>query len=129
MNRDFAIITDSGCDMPAEFLQDNAVACVRLGFTMQNVHYEGESGEHISVQDFYAKLRSGAMPTTYQVTGETAKRYMEKPLKEGKDVLVIAFSSALSGTASSFFVAKRELSKKYPKRKIHVVDSLCIIPF
>lgn len=125
MSRNFAMITDSGCDMPADFLRENDVACVKLGFTMQNVNYEGESGEHISERDFYAKLRAGAMPTTYQVTGETAKTYMEKPLKKGKDVLVIAFSSALSGTASSFFVAQKELSQKYPGRKIRVVDSLC----
>lgn len=125
MERDFAIITDSACDMPADFLRDNGVICVRLGFTMQNVPYEGECGERISEKDFYAKLRAGAMPTTYQVTGETAKAYMAQPLKQGKDVLVIAFSSALSGTADSFFVAKRALEEKYPKRKIYVIDSLC----
>lgn len=125
MEREFAIITDSGCDMPVEFFRENKIICVKLGFTMQNVNYEGESGEAITEKDFYAKLRAGAMPTTYQVTGETAKTYMEKPLKQGKDVLVIAFSSALSGTADSFFVAQRQLAKKYPSRKIHVVDSLC----
>lgn len=125
MERTFTIITDSACDMPAEFFRKNKILCVKLGFTMQNVNYEGESGEHITEKDFYAKLRAGAMPTTYQVTGETAKTYMEKPLKQGKDVLVIAFSSALSGTADSFFVAKRELAQKYPNRTIHVIDSLC----
>ena len=125
MERNFAIITDSGCDMSPEYLFANDVTCVKLGFTMQNVHYEGENGERIALTEFYKKLRLGAMPTTYQVTGETAKSYMEQPLRAGKDVLVIAFSSALSGTADSFLVAKRELAKKYPKRKIHVVDSLC----
>ena len=50
---------------------------------------------------------------------------MEKSLKKGKDLLVIAFSSGLSGTAGSFLVAQRDLAEEYPERKIFVVDSLC----
>jgi len=123
--RQFDIITDSTCDMPTAFYEEHGVTCVKLGFTMNNINYEGESGEAIAPKDFYAKLREGAMPTTYQVTGEMAKQYMEKSLQNGRDVLVVAFSSALSGTAGSFIVAARELSKKYPKRKVCVVDSLC----
>ncbi len=125
MERQFDIITDSGCDMPAAYYERRNVVCVKLGFTMDNVNYEGESGEHIDEKTFYARLREGAMPTTYQVTGEMAKGYIEKSLKAGKDVLVVAFSSGLSGTAGSFIVAARELREKYPERKVFVVDSLC----
>ena len=123
--RKFDIITDSGCDMPADYLQNNGIVCVKLGFTMNNVNYEGESGEKITEQEFYQKLQGGAMPTTYQVTGETAKGYIEKSLKNGRDVFVLAFSSGLSGTAGSFVVAARDLQKAYPERKLFVVDSLC----
>ena len=123
--RKFDIITDSGCDMPESYLKEHNVECVRLGFTMNNVNYEGEGGEHITEKEFYQKLRDGAMPTTYQVTGEMARNRIEKSLKKGRDVLVLAFSSGLSGTAGSFIVAARDLSKEYPDRKIRVVDSLC----
>ena len=125
MQRKFDVLVDSGCDMPKEYLEENGVACVKLGFTMNNVNYEGEGGEKITEKEFYDKVRAGAMPTTYQVTGEMAKTYMEKSLKKGKDLLVIAFSSGLSGTAGSFLVAQRDLAEKYPERKIFVVDSLC----
>lgn len=125
MNRKFAIVTDSGCDMPAEYLKEREIVCVKLGFTMNNVNYEGEDGEHISEKDFYQALRDGAMPTTYQVTGETAKKYIGKKLEAGEDVFVLTFSSGLSGTAGSFQVAARELAEQYPARKIFVVDSLC----
>ena len=124
-NRKFDIITDSGCDMPASYLQEHGVTCVKLGFTMNNVNYEGDCGEKISEKEFYQKLREGAMPTTYQVTGEMAKCYIEKSLQAGRDVLVLTFSSGLSGTAGSFVVAARELQEKYADRKIFVVDSLC----
>lgn len=125
MSRKFDIVTDSSCDMPEVYLTGKRIDCVPLGFTMNNVNYAGESGEKITEKEFYAKLRDGGMPTTYQVTGEQAKSHIETHLQEGRDVLVIAFSSGLSGTAGSFQVAARELQKLYPKRKIRVVDSLC----
>ena len=115
MERKFAIITDSGCDMPTAYYESRKVTCIKLGFTMDNVNYEGESGEHIDEKTFYARLRNGAMPTTYQVTGETAKEYIEKNMQAGKDVLVLAFSSGLSGTAGSFVVAGREMQEKSMK--------------
>lgn len=123
--RKFDVVTDSGCDMGDAYYAEHGVECVKLGFTMNNVNYEGDSGEKISEKEFYAKLREGSMPTTYQVTSEMAKERIEKFLKNGRDVLVIAFSSGLSGTAGSFIVAARELSETYPERKIYVVDSLC----
>ncbi len=125
MERKFAIVIDSAGDMPPSYYQKHEVEVVPLGFTIANRLYEGECGEHITEKKFYALLREGAMPTTYQVTAEVAKPYIEKYLKKGEDVLVLAFSSALSGTAGSFLVAARELAKKYPKRKIEVVDTLC----
>ena len=125
MSRKFDIVTDSACDMPSVYLQGKRIDCVPLGFTMDNVNYAGECGEKITEKAFYQKLRDGSMPTTYQVTAEQAKAHIEPRLKDGRDVLVIAFSSALSGTAGSFAVAARELQKAYPKRKIRVVDSLC----
>ena len=125
MKRNFEIVIDSACDMPAEYYAEHGVECVKLGFTMNNVNYEGESGEKITPQEFYQQLVGGAMPTTYQVTSEQAKDHIEPFLKAGRDVLVIAFSGGLSGTAGSFAVAARELSESYPDRQIKVVDSLC----
>ena len=121
----FAIVTDSACDMPKTYYTENGVEVVPLGFTMDNVNYEGESGEQISEKDFYDKLRGGSMPTTYQVTAEQAREHIEPILQAGNDVLVLTFSSGLSGTSGSFVVACRDLAKEYPDRKIRVVDSLC----
>ncbi len=125
MKRQFAIVTDSSCDLGEEYLQEHDVECVSLGFMMNGVTYGGEDGEKIDVVDFYEKLRGGAMPTTFQVAPEQAKIHIEPLLKDGKDVLVVAFSSGLSGTANSFAVAARELNEAYPERKVLVVDSLC----
>ena len=123
--RKFVIVTDSSADMPEAYYKENGLDCLRLGFTLKDEIYEGENGQRIEPKEFYDLMREGAMPTTYQVASEVAKIHIEEHLKQGKDVLVIAFSSGLSGTASSFFVAARDLKEEYPDRKIEVVDSLC----
>ena len=123
--RKFVIVTDSGCDMPQEYFKETGVVCMKLGFMMNDVNYEGEDGLAIEPKEFYDSLREGSMPTTYQITAEVAKAHIEPLLKEGKDVLAIAFSSGLSGTAGSYAVAAKELLEIYPERKIEVVDSLC----
>lgn len=124
MQRVFDIVTDSGCDLPKEYYEEHNISCVPLGFMMDGENYEGVDGKPILVQDFYAKLREGYMPTTYQVTAETAKPFIQKSLQAGKDVLVLTFSSGLSGTSESFKMAAKELLESYPNRKIRVVDSL-----
>jgi DegV family protein with EDD domain len=47
----------------------------------------------------------------------------EPILREGKDVLYIGFSSALSGTYNSAHLAAKELQTVYPDRKILTIDS------
>ena len=125
MERKFAIMTDSSADLPEEYLKEHGVYTVELGFMLNGVTYGGEDGAHMDVKTFYAKLRNEkAMPTTFQIAPEQAKAHIEPLVAAGNDVLVIAFSSGLSGTANSFVVAARELSAQYPQRKIFVVDSL-----
>ena len=123
--RNFAIVTDSASDLPAEYLQSHDLHCVDLGFTLDGVTYGGTSGNKMDVKVFYDKLRGGAMPTTFQVTPEQARLTIEPLLKNGQDVLVLAFSSGLSGTANSFVIAARDLMEDYPIRHVEVVDSLC----
>ena len=79
----------------------------------------------MSTETFYAKLREGKMSTTSQINADEFTRTFEPILEAGEDVLYIAFSSGLSGTCQSAYIARDELKEKYPERKIYVFDSLC----
>ena len=125
MARKFVIVTDSACDMPDEYYKENDIDCVPLGFTMNGVTYGGEEGETIPIKEFYQAIRDGAMPKTFQITPAQARLHLEKHVKEGKDVLVLSFSSGLSGTCESYRIAARELMEEYPNSTIVVVDTLC----
>lgn len=125
MSRNFAIVTDTASDLPESYYTEHNIECVPLGFQLNGVTYGGDIAPDMEIKQFYSLLREGSMPTTFQVTPEQAKQHLEKYAKAGQDVLVVAFSSGLSGTANSYMVVARELMDEYPERKIFVVDSLC----
>ncbi len=124
MARKFVLMTDTGSDLPDDYYAQHDVACVQLGFTLDGVTYGGDDGKSMDVKKFYELLRGGAMPKTFQVTPAQAAAHMEPLVKAGNDVLVVSFSSGLSGTYESYCIAAKELSEKYPA-KVRVVDSLC----
>ena len=124
MKRDFIILTDSASDLDLNYLRENDVRLVKLGYSINNEDYEGVEGKELEVQEFYKLLKEGAMPKTSQVNVGVAREHFEKYLKEKKDVLVIAFSSGLSGTYNSYCIAANELNEEY-ENKVYVVDSLC----
>ena len=121
--RDFVITVNSTVDLPKEWLEERNVPVVPLRYTMDGQTYEDMSG--LTAKEFFAKLREGKMSVTSQVNPEEAKAALEPFLKEGKDVLHLAFSSGLSGTCNSMKIAGEELREEYPEAKVIVIDTLC----
>lgn len=120
---DYVIITDSGSDLSLELQEKLGVRVIKL-----ELNIEGESPEvsnSVDVAEFYSMLRAGRTATTSAVGIDTFIGEFEPYLADGKDLIYIGFSSGLSGTFNAGFVAARELSEKYPERKIYAVDTLC----
>ncbi|OUO78864.1 fatty acid-binding protein DegV [Blautia sp. An249] len=120
--RKYVITTDNNSDLPDAYMQEHGVGCSYLSYAMDGVNYTHDN--FLPVEEFYARMRQGSMPTTAQVNPENAKNLMEPYLKEGADILHIAFSSGLSGSYNSCKIAAEELAEEYPQRKIIVIDSL-----
>ena len=119
---EYVITTDNNSDLPEEYLKDHGVGCMYLSYSMDGKNYTHEN--FLPEHEFYEAMRNGSMPTTAQVNPENAKTLLEPYLKEGKDILHIAFSSGLSGTYNSSRIAAEELMEEYTDRRIIVVDSL-----
>lgn len=79
----------------------------------------------MEVREFYDRMRNGMMPTTSQVNPETAKAYLNSFLEESRQLLVLSFSSGLSGTCGNVNLAAREIMEERPDCRIVVVDTLC----
>ncbi|MGI6664998.1 MAG: DegV family protein [Christensenellaceae bacterium] len=125
MANEYAILTDVTVDLPAELLKTLGIPALPMPFTIDGdnyIHYA--DFRDISPGDFYKKLREGATAATSQVTYASYMEYFTPVLEAGKDILFIAFSSALSGNYQGSVVAAKELMEKYPARKIITVDTL-----
>ena len=123
---EYVILTDSSADLTAELVAELGVEVIPLSFTMEDkTYFNYPDNRDIDPADFYARLRGGAMATTAAVNVADYTEAMEPILKEGKDVLVLAFSSGLSATCHSAQIAAGELMEQYPDRKVYVVDTLC----
>ena len=123
---DYVIMTDSSCDLPASLANEMELTVLPLYVDVDGQKYTNYLDEReISFSEIYAKLRTKCPAKTSAVNTNDFMEPMENLLKAGKDVLYIGFSSGLSGTYNAGAMAARELSEKYPERKIYTCDSLC----
>ena len=121
--RDYIITVNSTVDTGKEWLEERNVPVIPLKYTIDGQEYTDMYG--LSDKEFFQKLREGKMSVTSQINPEEAKEMLEPYVKEGQDVLHLAFSSALSGTCNSMKIAAEELQEEYPEAKVIVVDTLC----
>ena len=122
--RDYVIITDSACDISSDILNEWGVGFNELTFRFSDDNKE-YSNNQMPVNEFYDRMRAGGVAKTSAVNSETWLRSFEDILKEGKDVLCLAFSSGLSTTYNSARIAAEQLSKIYKDSKVIVLDTLC----
>lgn len=120
----YVVTTDTSADLPEQYYREHQMTVMPLSCILDGETY-ARGAKELSTAEFYAKMREGKMPTTSQVNPEQAKQIFEPLIKEGKDILHIAFSSGLSGTCGSARIAAEDLMEEYPERKIIVIDSLC----
>ena len=119
----YQIITDSGADLPTDLLASLDVKLASLSLLFRGQLLADSVTDE--TKTFYQAMREGESATTSAINPDGWAAVMEPVLKEGKDILVIAFSSGLSTTYQSAVIAADELREQYPQRTIRVVDSLC----
>ncbi len=123
--KDFDIITDSSCDLPAATAKDLGISVVPLSVSVEGKTYVNYlDGREIDFQTYYALLHAGKSAVTSAANVSQFLALMEESLLRGKDVLYLGFSSALSGTYNVGAVAASELAVKYPERKLRTIDTL-----
>ena len=123
---DFVILTDSSADLSAEMVQKLDVRVLPLTFTIGGRDYRNyPDNREMDPHLFYERLRQGEVATTAAVNVADVVERVEPLLQQGKDVLLLSFSSGLSATCDSARIAAQELGEQYPERKFFVVDTLC----
>ena len=122
--RDYIIMTDSCCDLSQQEVEELDLTVLPLSFTIEGkTLLNTPDHADLSPEEFFKKIAEGADCTTSAVNVGQFTDAMEKVLDEGKDILCICFSSALSTTYQSACIAASDLREKHPGAKIIVIDS------
>lgn len=119
---DYVITTDSNSDVLPEFINENNLTIIPQYYSFGDTVYGDEL--NMSPHEFYETMRNGELPKSQANNPAVIRERFEKILKEGKNILHIAFSSALSGSLNNVVMTSNELLEEYPERKIVVFDSL-----
>ena len=124
--REFALMTDSCCDLTAEMAEQLELTVLPLSVMQDGKEYKNYlDHRELDPAVFYDRLRKGSIGSTSAANVAAFHESLEALLKEGKDVLCLCFSSALSTAYQSAVIAAQELQESYPDSKIYVVDTKC----
>ena len=124
--KDYIIMTDSSCDLPARLADEMALTVLPLSVYIEDTKYVNYLDEReIAFSELYAKLRTKCPAKTSAINMNDFLTPMDEILKSGRDILYIGFSSGLSGTYNAGAAAAQAMAEKYPERKVYAVDSLC----
>lgn len=125
---DFVIIPDTSSDLTEELRVRFDIPDYIKGlvyFPDGHSEFADLDWKKYNPKDFYESMKD--KKTIYKTacapTGDIIEVY-EKYLSQGKDILAITLSSALSGTYQTCQIVREKLLEKYPERKIICVDSM-----
>lgn len=117
----YVLITDSASDLPSEIAENLEVEILPMKYMVNDTPCVDKD---FDMENFYNLLRGKALSLTSQTNVEEFSNYFSGYLENGKDILYVGFPLSLSGMNNSARIAARELSEKYPERKIIVIDSV-----
>ena len=123
----FEIVTDSSCNLLEGLIDNFGLHVLPLTFTAEgdpNVYQSYLKGERTDLQKFYNMMREGKVFKTSLPSQTYTEELFRGLLEQGRDVLYIGFSSALSGTFEATSVIMKRLQAEYPDRKLYAVDTL-----
>ncbi|MCL2621904.1 MAG: DegV family protein [Firmicutes bacterium] len=125
----FAISTDAGSDLDTGYLKANKVYLVSMKYTLDDgkgnsEHIFGNEGEGLTLEEFYALVKSGKIAKTTLINVEDHLAHFRKIIEGGaKEILHVSLSSALSGTQQNAVDAANTINAENKGVTIRVVNS------
>lgn len=120
------IITDSCSDLPAEIIEKYEIEFLNIPVNInEKIYYDRADLKPV---DFYQKITERKeVPRTSRITPAEFKKVYQKYCQEYDHLLVIAFSSQLSGILESAVIAKNEFKREISSRKNKSAAEITII--
>jgi DAK2 domain fusion protein YloV len=116
-----AVITDSACDLPADYLRSNRIGVVPLKVIFGDRVYLDKVT--LAPADFLLECTlSSQVPRTSQPGVGDYLRAFEDAARWAKEIVVVSLSGGVSGT----FEAAKTAAAQFHGVPVHVVDSACL---
>ena len=120
--RDYVIITDSSCDLPEDLVRQWDLTVVPLSVEIGSDRFYNTPEEAPDGHTFYSRLVKGEPVKTSAPNVEEFTASMRPILLDGKDILNLSFSSALSATYQNACIAAEELKEEFPDSTAELLD-------
>lgn len=120
--RDFVILTDVNADLPTSYTDAENIGVISMSIQIDGKSYE--PGKDIDADTFYKLMREGKEPTTAAANPHQYEQAFKQVLDSGKDVLYLAFSSALSSSYQSAVMAREMLEDKDDRTGAETVENI-----
>ena len=124
--RDFILATDSDTEIPYQFADEHQIPVFLMPYTVDGKEMLFDLGRNTNFIEFYQQLANGAEAFTSTRPPADIADFFRDMVKDGKDVLYLSFSSALSGHYDLCHLAKKMVLEEYPDARIELVDTLRI---
>ena len=122
--REYVIVTDSSCDLPEDLVRQWDLTVVPLSVEIGKDRFYNTPEDAPDGHTFYSRLVKGEPVKTSAPNVEEFKDRLRPHLQAGKDILNLAFSSALSATYQNACIAAEDLKEEFPDATILTVDTL-----
>lgn len=120
--KEYCITTDSNSDLPKEYIEKYNTTIIPQYYSFGDTVYGDEL--NMAPSEFYERMKNGELPQSQANNPAVIEEKFRAILDSGKDIIHIAFSSALSGSYNNVCMVARELLEEYTDAKIIVIDSL-----
>lgn len=120
----YVLFADTDTDITPEVAKEYGYHLIIMPYTVDGKDvYPYRDFEKFDDHQFYESLRKGTLPTTSALNSNVYREYFEPILKEGKDILYVHFSRAMSGSFVQMSIAIKELKELYPDRNVYTIDT------
>ena len=126
----FKIISDSCCDLPGSYCEENDIGIVPLYVAFQDGEYKRDFFD-FAYHEFYQRMMDhpGDFPKTSLPGVEDYMKIFRPFAEAGREVLCLCMTTTMSGSYNSAKVAVDELLDDYPDARIRVVDTKALTVF
>ncbi len=122
----YEIVTDSAANLTYSLTKKYDIKVISMKYLMDSEEYDTApiSDDDAWLKEFYTNLRAKKQITTSCINAADFEKVFIEILENGRDFIYLAFSSGLSRTCSIAVDVIEQLKKRFPDRKMYVVDTL-----